>query len=264
MLKLNNIEVKYSNVILVLKGVSIEVPDGKIIAMLGANGAGKTSTLKAISGLLSIELGEVTSGNIEWDGHCIENGDPDQISKMGIVQVLEGHRVFEHLTVEENIMVVANTRSDKANVKNDWDMIYEYFPKLKDLRHKLAGYASGGEQQMLVMARAMIVRPKLMMLDEPSLGLAPLVVKDIFGIVQRFNKEFKSSILLVEQNVHLALEVASYGYVMEDGRVVLDGSSEKLAGNEDVKEFYLGLSGLGEKKSYHDVKHYKRRRRWLG
>lgn len=264
MLKLNNIEVRYSNVILVLKGVSIEVPDGQIIALLGANGAGKTSTLKAISGLLNTELGEVTSGTIEWDGQCIENGDPEKTSKRGIIQVLEGHRVFEHLTVEENIRVVSNTRSDKANAKADWEMVYEYFPRLKDVRRKIAGYASGGEQQMLVIARAMMKRPKLMMLDEPSLGLAPLVVKDIFSVVERFNKEFKSAILLVEQNVRLALSLVSFGYVMEDGRVVLDGPAEKLASNEDVREFYLGLSGLGEKKSYHAVKHYKRRRRWLG
>jgi len=264
MLRLNNVEVKYSDVILVLKGVSLEVADGKIIGLLGANGAGKSTTLKAISGLLSTELGKVTDGNIQWDGHHIENGNPERIARMGIVQILEAHRVLEHLTTEENLMAGANMRSDRAGIKSDLGMVYDYFPKLKDLRKQISGYLSGGEQQMLVMGRGMMARPELMMLDEPSLGLAPLLVKEIFNIVIRFNEESKTSILLVEQNAKAALDVAEYGYIMENGRIVLDGPATKLAENEDIKEFYLGLSQVGAKKSYREVKHYKRRKRWLG
>ena len=263
MLKVSNIEVTYSAVILVLKGVSFEVPTRKIIALLGANGAGKSTTLKAISGLLSTELGKVSSGTIEWDGRRIENGNPEEICKLGIVQVIEGRKVLEHLTVEENIMVVASTRRD-GQVRNDWDMIYYYFPRLKELRHAMSGYISGGEKQMLVIARAMMARPKLMLLDEPSVGLSPLLAKEVFKIVQQFNSDVGSAILLVEQNARMALSVASYAYVMENGRVALDGPAEKVVNNPDIREFYLGLDEIGERKSYREVKHYKRRIRWLG
>jgi branched-chain amino acid transport system ATP-binding protein len=263
MLKLNNIEVTYLNVIRVLHGVSINVEDGAIIALLGANGAGKSTTLKAISGLLHIEEGEVTDGSIEWNGERIDKKNAEVIGKLGIIQALEGRHVFEHLTAEENLLVGANNRRDRRAVKQDLEMVYTYFPRLKDLRRNTAGYLSGGEQQMVVIGRAMMATPKLMMLDEPSLGLAPLMVEEIFDIIKRFNSEQKTSVLLVEQNVRIALSIAHYGYVMENGRVVLDGSSEFLKNNEDVKEFYMGLSALGTKKSYRDVKHYKRRKRWL-
>ncbi len=263
MLKLNNIEVTYLNVIRVLHGVSLEVADGSIIALLGANGAGKTTTLKAISGLLRVEEGEVTDGSITWNGENINNKSAEEIAKLGIIQALEGRRVFGHLTTEENLLVGAYYRSDRRAVKQDLDMVYNYFPKLRDLRHNIAGYLSGGEQQMLVIGRAMMATPKLMLLDEPSLGLAPLLVEQIFEIIQRFNTEQKTSVLLVEQNVRIALSIAHYGYVMENGRIVLDGTADFLKNNEDVKEFYMGLSTVGEKKSYREVKHYKRRKRWL-
>ena len=263
MLVLNNVEVTYLNVIRVLHGVSMEVRDGQIIALLGANGAGKTTTLKAISGLLRVEEGEVTDGNIMWNGVRIDKKSAQEISKMGIVQALEGRRVFEHETVEENLLVGAYTRSDRAAVRKDLEMVYHYFPRLRDIRHNIAGYCSGGEQQMLVIGRAMMAAPKLMLLDEPSLGLAPLLVEEIYNIINRFNKEMKTSILLVEQNVRIALTVCDYGYVMENGRAVLDGTAEFLRNNEDVKEFYMGLSAVGQKKSYREVKHYKRRKRWL-
>lgn len=263
MLKLNNIEVTYLNVIRVLHGVSIAIEDGAIIALLGANGAGKSTTLKAISGLLHIEEGEVTDGSIEWNGERIDKKNAEVIGKLGIIQALEGRHVFEHLTAEENLLVGANNRRDRQAVKQDLEMVYDYFPRLRDLRHNTAGYLSGGEQQMVVIGRAMMARPKLMMLDEPSLGLAPLMVEEIFDIIKRFNSEQKTSVLLVEQNVRIALSIAHYGYVMENGRVVLDGSADFLKNNEDVKEFYMGLSALGTKKSYRDVKHYKRRKRWL-
>jgi len=263
MLKLNNIEVTYLNVIRVLHGVSIAVEDGAIIALLGANGAGKSTTLKAISGLLHIEEGEVTDGSIEWNGERIEKRNAEAIGKLGIIQALEGRHVFEHLTAEENLLVGAHNRRDRHAVRQDLEMVYNYFPRLKDLRRNTAGYLSGGEQQMVVIGRAMMATPKLMMLDEPSLGLAPLMVEEIFDIIRRFNTEQKTSVLLVEQNVRIALSIAHYGYVMENGRVVLDGSADFLKNNEDVKEFYMGLSALGAKKSYRDVKHYKRRKRWL-
>jgi len=263
MLKLNNIEVTYLNVIRVLHGVSIAVEDGAIIALLGANGAGKSTTLKAISGLLHIEEGEVTDGSIEWNGERIDKKGPEAIGKLGIIQALEGRHVFEHLTAEENLLVGANNRKDRKAVKSDLEMVYNYFPRLKDLRRNTAGYLSGGEQQMVVIGRAMMATPKLMMLDEPSLGLAPLMVEEIFDIIRRFNSEQKTSVLLVEQNVRIALNIAHYGYVMENGRVVLDGSADFLKNNEDVKEFYMGISALGAKKSYRDLKHYKRRKIWL-
>lgn len=262
MLKLNNIEVAYLNVIRVLHGVSLSVEEGSIVALLGANGAGKSTTLKAISGLLHIEEGVVTDGNIEWNGERIDRKSAEEIAKLGIIQALEGRRVFEHLSAEENLLVGAYHRRDRR-IKQDMEMVYEYFPRLKDLRHNTAGYLSGGEQQMLVIGRAMMAAPKLMMLDEPSLGLAPLLVEEIYNIIKRFNTEQKTSVLLVEQNVRVALSIAHYGYVMENGRIVLDGPSDFLKNNEDVKEFYIGLSALGTKKSYREVKHYKRRKRWL-
>ena len=264
MLVVSNIEVIYMEVILVLKGVSLEVADGAIISLLGANGGGKSTTLKAISGLLKPEEGEVTDGNIEFNGVRIDNRDPEDIAKMGILQVMEGRRIFEHLTTEENLKAGAHIRGDGTSMKRDMDMVYNYFPKLKDLRHNTAGYLSGGEQQMLVMGRAMMADPKLMLLDEPSLGLAPLLVREIYEIVQRINQEKSTSILLVEQNVRAALSIASYGYVMENGKVVFDGEAEKLRDNEDIQEFYMGLSHMGTQKSYREVKHYKRRKRWLG
>jgi branched-chain amino acid transport system ATP-binding protein len=263
MLLLNNIEVAYLNVIRVLHGVSLKVDDGSIVALLGANGAGKSTTLKAISGLLHVEEGAVTDGSITWDNERIDRKSAEEIGKLGIIQALEGRRVFEHLNTEENLLVGAFPRKDRNRVKQDLEMVYGYFPRLKQLKHNTAGYLSGGEQQMLVIGRAMMARPRLMMLDEPSLGLAPLLVEEIYNIIKRFNTESKTSVLLVEQNVRIALSIASYGYVMENGRVVLDGTADFLKNNEDVKEFYIGLSALGVKKSYREVKHYKRRKRWL-
>ena len=263
MLKLNNVEVSYLNVIRVLHGVSLSVEDGSIVALLGANGAGKSTTLKAVSGLLHVEEGRVTDGSVEWNGARIDRKSAEEIGRLGIIQALEGRRVFEHLTAEENLNVGAYPRKDRRAVKRDLEMVYEYFPRLKALRRNVAGYLSGGEQQMLVIGRAMMAAPKLMMLDEPSLGLAPLMVEEIYNIIRRFNAEQTTSVLLVEQNVRIALSIAHYGYVMENGRVVLDGTADFLKNNEDVKEFYMGLSALGAKKSYREVKHYKRRKRWL-
>jgi len=263
MLKLNNIEVSYLNVVKVLHGISISVDDGMVVALLGANGAGKTTTLKAISGLLRVEEGEITDGTIEWDGVRIDRKNAVDIGKLGIVQALEGRRVFEHLSAEENLLVGAFSRSSQQKVKADLKMVYNYFPRLEELKRNTAGYLSGGEQQMLVIGRAMMAAPKLMMLDEPSLGLAPMIVEQIYDIIRKFNKERSTSILLVEQNVRVALNTAHYGYVMENGRVVLDGSADYLKGREDVKEFYIGISASGEKKSYKEIKHYKRRKRWL-
>ena len=263
MLKLNNIEVAYLNVIRVLHGVSLSVDDGQVVALLGANGAGKSTTLKAISGLLRSEEGEVTGGSIEWNDERIDNRNAEEIGKLGLVQALEGRRVFEHLSTEENLLVGAYQRRDRGAVKADLDMVYQYFPRLKELRRSTAGYLSGGEQQMLVVGRAIMASPKLLMLDEPSLGLAPMLVEEIYDIIRRFNAEHKTSVLLVEQNVRIALSIANYGYVMENGRIVLDGTADFLKNNEDVKEFYIGLSAVGNKKSYREVKHYKRRKRWL-
>jgi branched-chain amino acid transport system ATP-binding protein len=257
MLKLNNIEVAYMNVIRVLHGVSLKVDDGSIVALLGANGAGKSTTLKAISGLLKTEDGEVTDGNIEWNDERIDRKNAEEIGKLGIIQALEGRHIFGHLTAEEF------NRKDNSAVKQDLEMVYSYFPRLKDLRRNIGGYLSGGEQQMVVIGRAMMAKPKLMMLDEPSLGLSPLLVEEIYNIINRFNSESKTSVLLVEQNVRIALSIAHYGYVMENGRIVLDGSANFLKNNEDVKEFYIGLSKVGTRKSYREVKHYKRRKRWL-
>jgi branched-chain amino acid transport system ATP-binding protein len=263
MLKLNNVEVKYQGVILVLRGVTLEVGGGGIVALLGANGAGKTTTLKAISGLLYTEEGALTEGSVEFEGTRIEKKRPQEIARMGIAQVMEGRRVCEHLTTEENLLAGALIRRD-GGVKKSMETVYDYFPRLKDLRYRTSGYLSGGEQQMLVIGRALMSQPKVMLLDEPSLGLAPLLVQEIFEIVRRINAEEKAAILLVEQNVNIALSLAEYGYVIETGRVVLDGPSAKLRENEDVREFYMGLSEVGERKSYREVKHYKRRKRWLG
>jgi branched-chain amino acid transport system ATP-binding protein len=263
MLELKNIEVIYDDVILVLKGLSLSVPEGKIVALLGSNGAGKSTTLKAISGLLRTEEGEVTDGGIFFEGEPMHELPPEAVVRRGIFQVMEGRRVFEDLTVEENIDMGGYTRNDRAGLRRDKEACYDFFPRLKERRKKLAGYLSGGEQQMLAISRALMARPKLMMLDEPSLGLAPLLVNEIFRIVKRINEERKTTILLVEQNANLALSIADYGYIMENGRVVLDGEPEKLRSNEDVKEFYLGGGGEGGKKSYKDLKSYKRRKRWL-
>ncbi len=262
MLQVNNIEVIYNKVILVLKGLSLEVPQGQIVALLGANGAGKTTTLKAISGLLKPEDGEVTDGSIVFEGVEIHKMDAEDIVRLGIFQVMEGRRVFEHLTTEENLMAGAYTRPAKE-FREDLEMVYHYFPRLKERRHSRAGYLSGGEQQMLAIGRALMARPKLMLLDEPSLGLAPLLVREIFAIIQRINREQGTTILLVEQNANLALQIAHYAYIMENGRIVLDGTPEVLRENADVREFYLGLTEVGQRKSYREVKHYKRRKRWL-
>ena len=264
MLKVNNIEVTYHGVILVLRGVSLEVGDGKIISLLGANGAGKSTTLKAISGLLKTEVGRVSRGSIHFDGKEIERSDPEELAKMGIIQVMEGRRILEHLTVEDELLVAGYIVRHKLNLSKELERIYHYFPKLKDLRHHTSGYCSGGEQQMLVIGRALMSHPKLVMLDEPSLGLAPMLVEEIFRIVKAINEEEKVSILIVEQNAVAALDLAEYGYIMENGRIVLDGTSGQLKANEDVKEFYLGFGALSQRKSYRDVKHYKRRKRWLG
>jgi branched-chain amino acid transport system ATP-binding protein len=262
-LKINNIEVMYHEVILVLKGVSIDVPHGGIVALLGANGAGKSTTLKSISGLLKHEDGEVTDGSIEFMGEKIHHLYAEEIAKRGIFQIIEGRRVFEHLTVEENLRVGAHLRGTGSASKERLEMVYRYFPKLVERRNILAGFISGGEQQMAVIGRALMARPKLMLLDEPSMGLAPLLIKEIFDIITKLNKEEKIPLLLVEQNVKLALTVAPYAYVLENGRLVMHDTSEKLRENPDIRDFYLGLSDIGERKSFRNVKHYKRRKRWL-
>jgi len=262
MLKLNNVEVIYNDVILVLKGVSLELPPGKIFSLLGGNGAGKSTVLKSISGLLHVELGEVTDGTLEFEGVRLNKLTPEETVKLGIIQVLEGRRLFDHLTVEENLKV-SSVVTGYTEVIKDLELVHSYFPLLKNFRNRTAGYLSGGEQQMLVIGSALMSSPKMMLLDEPSLGLAPLLVKEIFEIIKRINTENKTSILLVEQNVKAAFAISEYGYIMETGRIVLDGPTEKLVENEDVKEFYLGLSTVGKKKSYREVKHYRRRKRWL-
>ena len=263
MLQVNNIEVTYMNIIQVLHGVSLELGDGKIIALLGANGAGKTTTLKAISGLLKTEEGEVTDGSIVFNGKRIDRYGPGDIAAMGITQIMEGRRVLGHLSVEENLMVFAHNRKDRKGVKDDLEMVFEYFPKIKTLRRQTSGYLSGGEQQMLVIGRGLMASPKLMLLDEPSLGLAPLMVQEIYEIIRRINKEREMAMLLVEQNARAALSIADYGYVMENGRVVLSGAADMLRDNKDVQEFYMGLSTAGSKRSYREVKHYRRKKRWL-
>ena len=264
MLQVNNIEVVYMNVIQVLRGVSLTVDDGQIVALLGANGGGKTTTLKAISGMLKTEEGAVTEGSIEFDGQRIDRLGPEHIAVMGISQAMEGRRVLEHLSVEENLLVGAYRRKDRRGVKQDLEMVFSYFPPIKRLRRRMSGYLSGGEQQMLVIGRALMARPKLMLMDEPSLGLAPLLVQEIYEIIQKISAEQNMAILLVEQNVRAVLGIADYGHVLENGRIVLSGPAENLRDNEDVREFYMGLSSVGAQKSYREVKHYRRRKRWLG
>jgi branched-chain amino acid transport system ATP-binding protein len=263
LLAVNNIEVIYDHVILVLKGVSFEVPQGRIVTLLGANGAGKTTTLKAVSNLLRAERGEVTKGSIEFEGQRVDRLTPSDLVKMGVVQVMEGRHCFGHLTVEENLLTGAYTRrAGRGEIKRDLELVYSYFPRLKERRGSLAGYTSGGEQQMTAVGRALMARPKMILLDEPSMGLAPQVVEEIFEIVKNLNQKEGVSFLLAEQNTMVALRFADYGYILENGRVVMDGAAKELSSNEDVKEFYLGLSTSG-RRSFRDVKHYRRRKRWL-
>jgi branched-chain amino acid transport system ATP-binding protein len=262
-LSVNNIEVIYDHVILVLKGVSLEVQEGRIVALLGANGAGKSTTLKAISNLLSAERGDVTKGTIEFMGRRVDRLTPNQLVRMGVCQVMEGRHCFQHLTVEENLLTGAFTRSvGRAEQKRDLELVYTYFPRLKERRASQSGYTSGGEQQMTALGRALMARPKMILLDEPSMGLAPQLVEEIFEIVRNLNTKERVSFLLAEQNTMVALRYADYGYILENGRVVMEGAATDLAQNEDVKEFYLGLSTAG-RKSFRDVKHYRRRKRWL-
>jgi len=261
LLSVNNVEVVYDDIVLVLRGLSLEVPNGAIVALLGANGAGKSTTLKAVSGLLKSENGEITRGDVVFDGASIAGAEPDAIVRRGIFQVMEGRRIVADMTVLENLRVGAFTRRDgSAAVKEDIERVYQYFPRLRE-RDGLAGYLSGGEQQMLAIGRALMARPKMILMDEPSMGLSPLLVKEVFSIIARLNRELGVTILLVEQNARLALQIASYGYIMEQGKVVLDGSPQALLANEDVKEFYLG--GSSERKSFKNLKSFKRRKRWL-
>jgi len=262
-LSVNNIEVIYDHVILVLKGVSLEVPEGRIVALLGANGAGKSTTLKSISNLLAAERGDVTKGTIEFRGARVDKLTPNGLVRMGVCQVMEGRHCFAHLTVEENLLTGAYTRTvPRAELRNDLERVYHYFPRLKTRRASLSGYTSGGEQQMTAVGRALMARPSMILLDEPSMGLAPQIVEEIFEIVRDLNSKERVSFLLAEQNTNVALRYADYGYILENGRVVMDGAAQDLAQNEDVKEFYLGLSSAG-RKSFRDVKHYRRRKRWL-
>jgi len=258
----NNIEVVYSHVILVLKGVSLKVKKGGITALLGGNGAGKSTTLKSISTLLSSERGEVTKGSVNFNGEDIHGLDPAELVKKGVIQVMEGRHCFEHLTVEENLLTGAYTRSNSKETKDDLERVYNYFPRLRERRTSQAGYTSGGEQQMIAIGRALMAHPTMILLDEPSMGLAPQLVKQIFEIVAEINKKEGVTILLAEQNTNVALQYAEYAYILENGRVVMEGSAESMRDNEDVKEFYLGISGEG-KQSFKDVKQYRRRKRWL-
>ena len=263
LLSVNNIEVIYDHVILVLKGVSLEVPQGSIVAILGANGAGKTTTLKAISNLLRAERGEVTKGSIEFEEIRVDALTPNDLVRRGCIQVMEGRHVFEHLTTEENLLTGAYTRRDgRSNIQQDLEKVYTYFPRLKERRSSQAGYVSGGEQQMIAIGRALMSRPKMILLDEPSMGLAPQLVQEIFEIVKQLNEKEGVSILLAEQNTNMALKYAHYGYILENGRVVMDGTGSHLRENTDVKEFYLGMGAKG-RKNFRDVKHYRRRKRWL-
>ncbi len=262
LLDVNGIEVIYNHVILVLKGVSLTVPAGAIVAILGGNGAGKTTTLRAVSNLLKGERGEVTKGSIEYQGARIENLTPSELVKRGVVQVMEGRHCFAHLTIEENLLTGAYTRTSRAEIAASLEKVYAYFPRLKERRKSQAAYTSGGEQQMCAIGRAIMSSPTLVLLDEPSMGLAPQLVEEVFNIVRDLNTKEGTTFLLAEQNTHMALKYANYGYIMESGRVVMDGSASELASNEDVKEFYLGVGGA-ERKSFRDVKSYKRRKRWL-
>lgn len=262
-LSINNIEVIYDHVILVLKGVSLTVPKGRIVALLGANGAGKTTTLKAISNLLRAERGDVTKGNIDFKGQRVDQMTPSELVKRGVIQVMEGRHCFGHLSIEENLLTGAYTQSlSRAQVKENLEKVYHYFPRLKTRRTSQAGYTSGGEQQMCAIGRALMARPEMILLDEPSMGLAPQIVEEIFEIVRDLNQSEGVSFLLAEQNTMVALRYADFGYILENGRVVMEGDAEGLRTNEDVKEFYLGLSSAG-RKSFRDVKHYRRRKRWL-
>ena len=263
MLNLNNIEVVYDNVILVLKGCSMGVAEGRITTLLGANGAGKTTTLKAISGLLKPERGAVTRGSIDLRGERIDEFEAHDIVRKGVVQVFEGRRVFVNLSGEENLIAGGHIQSSSAVMRERMDLVYTYFPRVSERRHVQSGYLSGGEQQMLAIGRALMSDPKVILLDEPSLGLAPMVVEEIFGIIAKLNKEQGVTVMLVEQNAAMALAIADHGYVMENGSIVMDGPAAELRENADIKEFYLGISEHGEKRSYRDVKHYRRRKRWL-
>jgi len=262
MLKVNNIEVMYSSVIMALRGVSLEVPDERIVALLGANGAGKTTTLNAIACLLKSELGDVTHGDIHFSDVRIDRKSPQEVAAMGISQVMEGRALYQHLSVEENLRLGAYLVRGKDSIKTQFEMVYTYFPALERLRNNTSGYLSGGEQQMLVIGRSLMAKPRLMLVDEASLGLAPILIEALFEVIGKINKERKIAILLVEQNANIALKIASHAYVMENGRIVMDDSAEKLRSNEDIKEFYLGMSEAG-KRSFRDVKHYRRRKRWL-
>ncbi|MFZ3128238.1 MAG: ABC transporter ATP-binding protein [Rhodoferax sp.] len=262
-LEVNNIEVIYNKVVQALRGLSLAVPRGQIVALLGSNGAGKSTTLKAISGLLALEDGELKSGSIQFNGQTTARQEPQQLVRQGLSHVMEGRRVFEDLTIEENLVAATYALTGRKDAKPDFDLVYTYFPRLYERHKSLAGYLSGGEQQMLAIGRALIAQPQLILLDEPSLGLSPKLVEDIFGIIARINAEQGVSMLLVEQNATVALAVAHSGYIMENGKIVIDGSAERLASDPDVREFYLGMGGGGETRSFRDIKHYKRRKRWL-
>lgn len=265
LLEIDNIEVVYNKSVQVLRGLSLRVPKGAIVALLGSNGAGKSTTLKSVSGLLTLEDGEVTAGEVRFRGKDVKGVPPERLVRDGLFHVMEGRRVFEDLTVEENLIAATYALSgSKPSLSDSYELVYNYFPRLKERRKQLAGYLSGGEQQMLALGRALIAQPDLIMLDEPSLGLAPLLVEEIFTIVARINREQGTAILLVEQNAAVSMAIASYGYIMENGKIVIDGPADKLTANEDVQEFYLGVGGKeGEARSYRDIKHYKRRKRWL-
>lgn len=265
LLEIDNIEVVYNKAVQVLRGLSLRVPQGAIVALLGSNGAGKSTTLKSVSGLLALEDGEVTAGEIRFKGRALKGAAPEKLVRDGLFHVMEGRRVFEDLTVEENLVAATYALSGrKQSLSDAYELVYDYFPRLRERRKQLAGYLSGGEQQMLALGRALIAQPELIMLDEPSLGLAPQLVEEIFTIIARINREQGTAILLVEQNAAVSLAIASYGYIMENGKIVIDGPADKLSSNEDVQEFYLGVGGKeGEARSYRDIKHYKRRKRWL-
>jgi len=264
LLELRNVDVVFDGIIQVLRSVNLEVRAGKITALLGGNGAGKTTTLKAISGLLAVEHGKVTDGQISFEGEDISSADPVKLFRRGIVQVLEGRKVLAHLSVEQNLLVGGHHRGDRQTVQDDIERVYTYFPRLRGLTNRVSGYLSGGEMQMLLVGRALVARPKLLMLDEPSVGLAPNIAEELFATIAAINREHGLTILLVEQNAHAAMALCDYGYIIENGRIVLHGTREKLSENEDVREFYLGLSLDSGRRSFRDIKHYKRRKRWLG